>query len=139
MTREQPAALAAVLAPLRTSGVRLAIDHAGSYFTSIRHIRQLRPDIIKLDRNLIAGIDTDALRSSLGEAMIGFAEHIGATVIAQGIETPAELAAISGLGATAGQGYLLGRPTTRPEDWNAWSAARQETASLTTPDGNPGS
>jgi EAL domain-containing protein (putative c-di-GMP-specific phosphodiesterase class I) len=136
MTREQPTALAAVLAPLRTSGVRLAIDHAGSHFTSIRHIGQLRPDIIKLDRNLIAGIDADALRSSLGEAMIGFAEHIGAIVIAQGIETPAELAAIGGLGATAGQGYLLGPPTTRPEDWNVWSDATQEIGVLTTLDGS---
>jgi hypothetical protein len=53
--------------------------------------------------------------------MIGFAEHIGAIVVAQGIKTPAELAAISGLGATAGQGYLLGRPSTRPEHWNARS------------------
>ncbi|MDQ0850681.1 EAL domain-containing protein (putative c-di-GMP-specific phosphodiesterase class I) [Arthrobacter sp. B3I9] len=134
MTREQPVALRAALAPLRKRGVRLAIDHAGSYFTSIRHIRQLRPDIIKLDRDLIAGIDTDPLRSSLGEAMIGFAEHIGAVVIAQGIETPAELAAVGGLGATGGQGYLLGAPTTRPEDWNVWATARQETGSLTTPD-----
>jgi EAL domain-containing protein (putative c-di-GMP-specific phosphodiesterase class I) len=136
MTREQPQALLAALAPLRKRGVRLAIDHAGSYFTSIRHIRQLRPDIIKLDRSLIAGIDADALRSSLGEALIGFAEHIGALVIAQGIETPSELAAVSGLGATAGQGYLLGPPTTRPEDWNAWATARLDTQPQTTPDGS---
>jgi EAL domain-containing protein (putative c-di-GMP-specific phosphodiesterase class I) len=132
MTREQPAALVAALAPLRKRGVRLAIDHAGSYFTSIRHIRQLRPDIIKLDRDLVAGMDKDALRSSLGEAMIGFAEHIGAVVIAQGIETPAELAALSGLGANAGQGYLLGPPTTRPQDWNVWTPSTHETRSLTT-------
>lgn len=129
LTREQPAALLTALAPLRRSGVRLAIDHAGSYFTSIRHIRQLRPDIIKLDRNLVAGIATDPIHSSLCEAMIGFAEHIGAVVIAQGIETSAELAAVTGLGTTAGQGYLLGAPTTRPEDWTGWTPAAQEARS----------
>jgi EAL domain-containing protein (putative c-di-GMP-specific phosphodiesterase class I) len=126
-TREQAAALVPALGSLRRSGVRLAIDHAGSYFTAIGQIRQLRPDILKLDRNLVAGIDTDPFRSSLGEAMVGFAGLIGAVVIAQGIETPAELAAVSGLGASAGQGYLLGRPTIRPEDWNSWTAAAQET------------
>jgi EAL domain-containing protein (putative c-di-GMP-specific phosphodiesterase class I) len=136
LTREQPAALLTALAPLRRSGVRLAIDHAGSYVTSIRHIRQLRPDIIKLDRNLVAGIATDPIHSSLCEAMIGFAEHIGAVVIAQGIETCAELAAVTGLGMTAGQGYLLGAPTTRPEDWNGWTPAGQEARSLTNPDGS---
>lgn len=85
MTREQTAPLVAALAPLRRKGLRLAIDHAGSFFTSIRHIRHVRPEIIKLDRNLIAGIDTD-----------------------------------TNLGMTAGQGYLLGRPTTRTADWKAW-------------------
>ncbi|MFF2246061.1 EAL domain-containing protein [Arthrobacter sp. NPDC058130] len=136
MTREQPAALLTALAPLRRSGVRLAIDHAGSYVTSIRHFRQLRPDIIKLDRNLVAGIATDPIHSSLCEAMIGFAEHIGAVVIAQGIETRPELAAATGLGTTTGQGYLLGAPTTRPEDWTGWTPAAQEAQSLTNPDGS---
>ncbi|WP_226758659.1 EAL domain-containing protein [Arthrobacter sp. SO3] len=133
MTREEPATLAAALAPLRRNGVRLAIDHAGSYFNSVRHIRQLRPDFIKL--NLAAGIETDPIRSSLGDAMVGFARHIGALVTAQGIETPAELAAVTGLGVKAGQGYLLGAPTTHPEDWNGWAPATQETRSLTSPDG----
>ncbi|NUU33068.1 EAL domain-containing protein [Arthrobacter sp. C9C5] len=123
MTREQPAALVKALAPLRRSGVRLGIDHAGSYFTSIRHIRELEPDIIKLDRTLVAGIDTDPLRSSLAEAMIGFARHIDAVVTAEGIETPEELSAVTGLGATAGQGYLLGAPTIRPGDWSNWTPA----------------
>ncbi len=135
-TREQASALVGALISLRTSGVRLAIDHAGSYFTAIGQIRQLRPDILKLDRSLVAGIDTDPLRSSLGEAMVGFAEYIGAVVIAQGIETPAELAAVRGLGVAAGQGYLLGRPTIRPGDWNRWTPTTQKTRSWTGPGRN---
>jgi len=121
LTEEQPAALVAALTPLRQRGVRLAVDHTGSYFNSIRHIRQLKPDIIKLDRNVIAGIDTDALRHAFAEAMVGFAERLGAALIAEGIETHDELATVAGLGVTAVQGYLLDRPTTRPQDWARWN------------------
>ncbi|MET3922513.1 EAL domain-containing protein [Arthrobacter sp. UYEF20] len=134
LTAEQAAALVAALAPLRQRGVRLAIDHAGSYFDSIRHIRQLQPDIIKLDRNLIAGIDTDTLRHAFGEAMVGFAEQLGAALIAQGIETNDELAAVAALGVTAVQGYFLGRPTTRPQDWAHWNLpAPSKTGSVISP------
>ena len=121
LTPEQAAALVPALAPLRQRGVRLAIDHAGSYFDSIRHIRQLQPDIIKLDRNIIAGIDTDTLRHAFGEAMLGLAEQLEAALIAAGIETNDELAAVAVLGVTAAQGYFLGRPTTRPQDWAHWN------------------
>jgi len=120
LTVEQPAALVAALAPLRRRGLRLAIEHVGSYFDSIRHVRNLRPDIIKLDRNLIHGIPTDIHRHALGEAMVWLAEETGAAVIAEGIETSDELAAVTDIGITAGQGYYLGRPSTRPRDWASW-------------------
>lgn len=120
LTGEECDALGRALEPLREQGVRLALDHAGSYAGSMRHISHLRPDIIKMDRNLIAGIDTDALRQALGEAVAVCAEQIGAEVTAQGIETSDELAAVTLLGVSAGQGYLLGRPTTRPGDWANW-------------------
>ncbi|WP_354191638.1 EAL domain-containing protein [Arthrobacter sp. UYCu712] len=126
LTPEQPAALVSALAPLRREGVRLEVDHVGSYFDSIRHVRQLEPDIIKLDRDLIAGIDADALRHAFGEAMTGFAEQLGAALIAEGIETSNELAAVARLGVTAGQGYYLGRPSTRPQDWAGWNNPAEE-------------
>jgi EAL domain-containing protein (putative c-di-GMP-specific phosphodiesterase class I) len=134
LTAGQAAALADALAPLRQRGIRLAIDHAGSYFDSIRHIRQLQADIIKLDRNLIAGIDTDTLRHAFGEAMVGFAEQLGAALIAAGIETNDELAAVAALGVTAVQGYFLDRPTTRPQDWARWNLPAP---SKTGPDSSP--
>lgn len=126
LTPEQPVALAAALAPLRRQGIRLAVGRFGAYPHSLGHIRQLRPDIIKLDRNLVAGIDKDASRNYLGKAMSGFAEQLGAELIAEGIETEEELAALGGLGITAGHGYHLGRPSIRPRDWAGWSdPARQ--------------
>jgi EAL domain-containing protein (putative c-di-GMP-specific phosphodiesterase class I) len=53
--------------------------------------------------------------------MVGFAKEIGAYLVAEGIETEAELSAVAELGMHAGQGYLLGRPSARPEDWARWA------------------
>ncbi|MEO5778431.1 EAL domain-containing protein [Arthrobacter sp. PAMC25284] len=136
LTAGQPAALAAALAPLRRTGVRLAVEHAGTYPDSIPRIRQLGPDILKLDRTLIAGIDTDPLRRCFGEAMTAFAEQLGATLIAEGIETSAEFGAVAGLGIRTGQGYFLGRPTTRPRDWARWDLPAVEARSRNVPGGS---
>lgn len=112
--------LVAALEPLRRRGLRIAIDDAGSGFASMRHVLHIRPDIIKLDRSLIAGIDDDEGRQALGAAMAEFARRLGASVVAEGIETEAELAAVTELGLTAGQGYLFGRPTIDDRDWENW-------------------
>lgn len=85
LTVDEPAALVAALAPLRRRGLRLAVDHVGSYVDSIRQIRQIRPDFIKLDRYLIAGIETDPLRHAFGEVTTEFAGQLGAVLIAEGI------------------------------------------------------
>jgi len=126
MTVDEPAALVAALAPLRRRGLRLAVDHVGSYVDSIRQIRQIRPDFIKLDRYLIAGIETDTLRHAFGEVMTEFADQLGAVLIAEGIETGEELAAVTSLGISAGQGYYLGRPTVQLRDWNRWNEPARE-------------
>ncbi|MGN7150701.1 EAL domain-containing protein [Arthrobacter sp. SAFR-179] len=114
------AQLLASLAPLRRDGVRIAVDDAGSGFASMRHILQLSPDIIKLDRTLIAGIDRDQGQRALGAAMVSFAQQTGAQVLAEGIETIAELLTVTQAGITSAQGYLLGRPTLHPSDWAGW-------------------
>jgi PAS domain S-box-containing protein len=119
---EDYAPLLAALMSLRRRGLRIAVDDAGSGFSSMRHILQLRPDIIKLDRSLIAGIDSNQGKQALGAAMVEFAQQTSATIVAEGIETEAELRAARELGMTSGQGYLLGRPTMRPADWAVWHA-----------------
>ena len=96
----------------------------------MRHILQLRPDIIKLDRSLIAGIDSDEGQRALGSAMVGFAKQIGARIVAEGIETQAELIAVTQLGMTSGQGYFLGRPTVRPTDWAVWHKTHTNDSNL---------
>jgi EAL domain-containing protein (putative c-di-GMP-specific phosphodiesterase class I)/CheY-like chemotaxis protein len=98
------------LARIRDLGVRLAIDDAGAGFASLRHILRLDPDFIKLDGSLIAGIENDASKQALATGLISFADKIGATIVAEGIEREEEVAALRELGVHYGQGYHLGRP-----------------------------
>lgn len=104
------ASLGVALADIRGRGARLAIDDAGAGFASMRHIVSLRPDIIKLDLSLIRDIDRDPSRRALAASIALFGAQTGASIVAEGIETNAELAVLVELGVGFGQGYLLGRP-----------------------------
>jgi len=76
----------------------------------MRHILLLSPDMLKLDMSLIRDIDQDRDKQSLVAALRGFAEVQGYKVVAEGIETEAELAELQTLSIGFGQGYLLSRP-----------------------------
>lgn len=115
------APLLKALAPMRDFGMRVAVDDAGAGHSSMLHVLRVAPDIIKLDKKLIAGIDASHLQMAFSRAMVNFARDIGATITAEGIETAGELASVTALGITAGQGYFLGRPTLLPEQWTQWT------------------
>lgn len=104
------ALIAAKLEPLRKQGLKLAVDDAGAGFASFRHILKLKPDVIKLDSSLIRTIDSDVGYRALAAALIRFAEETGSSVIAEGVETDAELQTLRELKVSKVQGYLLGRP-----------------------------
>ncbi len=108
---------ARALAPLRKAGARIAIDDTGSGFASLRHILRLEPDMIKLDKDLCQGINADPARIALASGLATFAFGIGAPIIAEGIETQAELDVLTALGVQMGQGYLLGRPQALSAAW----------------------
>jgi EAL domain-containing protein (putative c-di-GMP-specific phosphodiesterase class I) len=104
-------AVAKCIDELRSHGVRLAVDDAGSGFSSFSHVLNLKPDIIKLDTTLTRGIDKDPARQALGRALLTFGlEAYRTTIVAEGIETKEELATLRSLGCPSGQGYFLGRP-----------------------------
>jgi EAL domain-containing protein (putative c-di-GMP-specific phosphodiesterase class I) len=103
---------------LRGLGVRLAVDDAGAGFASFRHILRLGPEYIKLDRTLIENISEDPARRALASAVVLFAFEMGSAVVAEGVETLAELQTAQLLGIDAAQGFLLGRPT---DDWSTWA------------------
>jgi EAL domain-containing protein (putative c-di-GMP-specific phosphodiesterase class I) len=113
-------AISVALDLLRRNGARLSMDFS-SEDRSILRIREIRPDIIKLDRDFISGL----VHGQAGEATAavrGLARDTGAVLVAEGIETQAELDAVIEAGVTAGQGFLLGRPSANPADWTSWVA-----------------
>ncbi len=103
-------ALSHRLAPLRASGIKLAIDDAGAGYSGLQHIVQLQPDIIKLDMSLTRDIDSDQARRALASALVFYARETGSLIVAEGVETEREQETLKMLGIHRGQGYLLGRP-----------------------------
>jgi len=90
--------------------VRLSIDDAGAGYACLTHVLWLQPAFIKLDRGWVSGIDGDPARQALVAGLESFATRTGSTLIAEGVETEAELHTVRGLGVDLAQGYLLGRP-----------------------------
>lgn len=90
--------------------VRLAVDDMGSGFTSLRHILELHPAFVKLDRWLVSGLESDEARQAMIVGLKHFATKTGCRLIAEGIETDREIAVLRSLDIHLGQGYALGRP-----------------------------
>lgn len=114
------AALADVLKPLRAEGLRLAVDDVGAGYASLRHVLQLAPDIIKIDRSLVDGISQDLAQRSIVTSIVLLALDLGIDTIAEGVETAADAAAVTDLGVDMVQGYLFAAPTTDPTAWREW-------------------
>ena len=102
--------LLATLAPFRAAGLRLAIDDVGAGFSSLRHIVVTSPDVIKLDRSIAAGVAGDHVLTTLVGSLVTFAHGSGARVVAEGVETADDAAALRALGVDYGQGWHFGRP-----------------------------
>ncbi len=103
-------ALLVVRETLRNAGIMVSVDDAGSGYASLRHVLQLRPDIIKMDAALISGVHVDPAKQALVVAMLSFARSTGATLVAEGVEVAAERDVLVRDGVIYGQGWLYGRP-----------------------------
>lgn len=103
-------ALDDVLEACRTRGMRVAVDDVGAGFSSFSHVLELEPEFVKIDLSITRNIDGDDARRRLAQAIAEFTGQIGATVIAEGVETQGELDAVSAAGITWAQGYHLSRP-----------------------------
>ncbi len=103
------AQLSRCLQPLRTRGVRVAVDDTGAGFSSLSHVLALAPELIKLDIAMCRDIEKDGARQALVHALANFADHIGAGVVAEGIESSEQLLALRDAGVRYGQGFYLGR------------------------------
>lgn len=99
------------LAPLRKRGLRVAVDDMGAGYSSLRHILEIKPDIIKFDMSLVHDIDNDPAKRALVAALVSFSHETGSEIVAEGVEREGELKMLQSLGADIVQGFFLGAPT----------------------------
>jgi Amt family ammonium transporter len=95
---------------LRALGVKLVLDDFGTGYSSLSYLRRLPLDTIKIDRSFVSGLGTDEADLPIVQAVISLAHGLGVNVVAEGIETEAQLARLRELGCDRGQGFWFARP-----------------------------
>ena len=108
MADEQLAAR--LLGELHDLGVTVALDDFGTGYSSLSHLHRLPIDRVKIDRSFVARLSDDEGAAAIVSGVVGLSESLGLGVVAEGVETAAQLAFLRELGCDAAQGYLLGRP-----------------------------
>ena len=101
-----------IVAAYRARGFTTAIDDFGAGYAGLGLLAELHPDVIKLDMMLIRDIDTSAVKRSIVAAVVALGTDLGIEPLAEGIETPGELATLRTLGVRLCQGYLFAKPET---------------------------
>ena len=103
-----------VLQELRGKGIFLAVDDLGAGYSNLKYISDLAPEIVKLDRGLIANIDRNERQQILVRNIVKLCSDLGARVVGEGVETQDELRALVDAGCHFLQGYFLARPASPP-------------------------
>ncbi|WZO98357.1 EAL domain-containing protein [Isosphaeraceae bacterium EP7] len=98
----------------REAGFKVALDDLGSGFGSLKLLAELRPDFVKLDMELIRGVDGDSYKAGIVAKLLELARDLGIETVAEGIETEGESAWVRDHGADYMQGYFFARPTATP-------------------------
>ena len=111
------------LARLREIGVSFSIDDFGTGYSSLAYLSTLPIDSLKIDRSFVMGLHDKPQNVEIVRAVLDLGRSLGKKVIAEGIETPEQLAELRAMGVPIGQGYLLSRPL-KPEQMTAWLAAQ---------------
>jgi EAL domain-containing protein (putative c-di-GMP-specific phosphodiesterase class I) len=113
------------LTALRALGVRIAIDDFGTGWSSLSYLKRLPADVLKLDRSFVARLHEDEGDLAIAAAIIQLGQATGLSVVAEGVETRAQLAVLRQLRCAAGQGYLWSRGVSPSELAAALQQARQ--------------
>lgn len=109
-----PAHLRRILDYYRDAGFRVALDDVGAGYSSLNLIHLLRPDVLKLDMDMVRGVDRDPYKARIAANLLDVATSLGIDALAEGIETEGELEWVRAHGARLVQGFLLGRPSPSP-------------------------
>lgn len=115
--------LVRILETYRAAGFAVALDDFGEGYSSLNLLDRVRPDYLKLDMQLVRGVDANPYRATILRRIVAMARDLGIRTLAEGIETEAELAAVRDAGVDFVQGFLLGRPAARPAPGGAAAAA----------------
>ncbi len=102
------------LRDLRSLGIHLSVDDFGTGYSSLTYLKRFPVESIKVDRAFVSGLGIESEDSTIVEAVVRLGQALGLSVVAEGIETPLQLAKLRELGCDSGQGFLFGRP--RPAD-----------------------
>jgi EAL domain-containing protein (putative c-di-GMP-specific phosphodiesterase class I) len=106
-----PGTLKNIISAHRDAGFGVALDDVGAGYSSLNLLHQLRPDYIKIDMELIRGVHMDSYKALIAEKILEIARSLNIETIAEGIETPEELAWVQQHGADYVQGYLISKPS----------------------------
>jgi diguanylate cyclase (GGDEF)-like protein/PAS domain S-box-containing protein len=110
-----PDRASAVLQRLDAKGVRISIDDFGTGYSSLSHLKRFPARTVKIDRSFVSGLPHDKNDAAITQAVIAMAHSLGLMVVAEGVETDAQLQALRGLRCDEAQGFLLGRPMAADE------------------------
>jgi len=109
------AATIEALRALRAQGLAIALDDFGTGYSSLASIEQLPLTRIKLDRSLIAGVDTSTRSAAIARAIITMCQGLGLEITAEGVERPEQFAMLTNYAGMYLQGYLLSPPVARDQ------------------------
>jgi predicted signal transduction protein with EAL and GGDEF domain len=113
-----------VLGALHDAGVRIALDDFGTGYSSLYHLRNFKIDKIKIDRSFVDNMDREPEASALVHALLGLGRGLGLTVTAEGVEQPAQAAALLEQGCQQAQGYLYAHAMSAADTTNFITASR---------------
>jgi diguanylate cyclase (GGDEF)-like protein len=110
MMMDRPAQALEVMTRLKAMGVQLAIDDFGTGYSSLSQLKRFPVGTVKIDRSFVQDIEHDPDDAGIVDAILAMARRLGLRVVAEGVETPGQLALLDSMGCHIVQGYLLGRP-----------------------------
>jgi EAL domain-containing protein (putative c-di-GMP-specific phosphodiesterase class I) len=100
----------ATLRDLKRRGVCLSIDDFGTGYSSLSYLKRLPIDALKVDRSFVSGVVSDSEDHAIAEAVVALAHTLGLSAVAEGVETPEQLAEVRHIGCDSAQGFLFARP-----------------------------